>query len=91
MTQKKLIVSVYVFVCCVVTAMGQSLKYYNADDFRLLVRCLTIRKGVMPVYLFPVRGKVKSGYGYWGRIHPDWLYALRPIQQRLLPMGNKKE
>ena len=36
MTQKKLIVSVYVFVCCVVTAMGQSLKYYNADDFPLI-------------------------------------------------------
>ena len=87
MTQKKLIVSVYVFVCCVVTAMGQSLKYYNADDFPLIGKMSDDTEGRLPVYLFPVRGKVKSGYGYWGRIHPDWLYALRPIQQRLLPNG----
>ena len=87
MTQKKLIVSVYVFVCCVVTAMGQSLKYYNADDFPLIGKMSDDTEGRYARLPLPVRGKVKSGYGYWGRIHPDWLYALRPIQQRLLPNG----
>ena len=36
MTQKKIIVIVFFLVYCVVTTMGQSLKYYNADDFPLI-------------------------------------------------------
>ncbi len=87
MTQKKLIVSVYVFVCCVVTAMGQSLKYYNADDFPLIGKMSDDTEERYARLPLSCKGKVKSGYGYWGRIHPDWLYALRPIQQRLLPNG----
>lgn len=87
MTQKKLIVSVYVFVCCVVTAMGQSLKYYNADDFPLIGKMSDDTEGRYARLPLSCKGESKSGYGYWGRIHPDWLYALRPIQQRLLPNG----
>ena len=36
MTQKKIIVIVFFLIYCVVTTMGQSLKYYNADDFPLI-------------------------------------------------------
>ena len=86
MTQKKLIVSVYVFVCCVVTAMGQSLKYYNADDFPLIGKMFDDTEGRYARLPLSCKGESKKWVWILGQDTPG-LYALRPIQQRLLPNG----